>query len=122
MTEYEMADVLTSTTHASVDVFSAYVTLMIAYLVATYLVGLKLTNTQMAIISILFVVTASTLVWALYSYLSRAIPLADALEAMNPGVNYGAQPWTRNTLTIVMSLGILACLRFMWDIRHSKGA
>ncbi len=30
MTEYEMADVLTSTTHASVDVFSAYVTLMIA--------------------------------------------------------------------------------------------
>ena len=122
MTEYEMADVLTSTTHASVDVFSAYVALMIAYLVATYLVGSKLTNTQLAIISILFVVTASTLVWALYSYLSRAIPLADALEAMNPGVNYGAQPWTRNTLTIVMSLGILACLRFMWDIRHSKGA
>ncbi len=94
---------------------------MVAYLVAAYLVGQKLTNTQMATISILYIVTASTLVWGVYSYFSRAIPLADALEAMNPGVNYGAQPMTRNILTIVMFLGILVCLRFMWNIRHSKG-
>ena len=122
MTEYEMADLLTSTMNASVDVFSAYASLMVAYLVASYLVGQKLTNLQMAIISILFVVTASVMVWGTYSYISRAIPLADALEAMNPGVHYGAQPMTRNILTIAMSLGILACLRFMWDVRHSRGA
>jgi len=121
MTEYEMADLLTSTTHASVDGFSAYVSLMVAYLVATYLVGQKLTNLQMAIISILYVVTASLMVWAVYSYMSRAIPIADKLEAMNPGTHYGAQPMARNILAIAMSLGILACLRFMWDRRHSKG-
>ena len=122
MTEYEMADLLTSTTHASVDGFSAYASLMVAFLVATYLVGQKLTNLQMVIISILFVVIASIMVWVTYSYISRAIPLADALEAMNPGVHYGAQPMMRNVLTIAMSLGILACLRFMWDVRHSKRA
>ena len=122
MTEYEMADLLTSTTLASVEIFSTYISLIVAYLVATYLVGQKLTNSQMAAISILLVVTASSLAWGLYSYLSRAIPLADTLEAMNPGVHYGAQPMTRNILTIVMFLGILVCLRFMWDIRHSKGA
>ena len=122
MTEYEMADVLTSTTHAAVETFSVYVSLMVAYLVATYLAGQKLTNTQMTTVSILYVVIASVLVWAIYSYMSRAISIADTLEAMNPGVNYGAQPMTTNILTVAMSLGILACLRFMWDIRHSKGA
>ncbi len=85
MTEYEMADVLTSTTHASVNVFSVYVTLMIAYLVATYLVGSKLTNTQMAIISILFVVTASTLVWALYSYFISRYSACRRLGGDEPG-------------------------------------
>ena len=120
MTEYEMADLLTSTTLAAVETFSTYISLTVAYLVATYLVGQKLTTAQMTTVSILYVVTASIVVWALYSYMSRVVPIADALEVINPGVNYGAQPMTRDILSGVMALGILASLNFMWGVRHPK--
>jgi hypothetical protein len=121
MTEYELNDVLTTTGHAALETFSVYVSLMVAYLVATYLAGQKLSTTQITTVSILYVVTASILIWATYSYVSRAMWVSNTLEAMNPNINYGAQPATRNILTIVMSFGVLACLRFMWDVRHSKG-
>ena len=120
MTEYEMADLLTSTTSAGIETFSAYLSVTIAYLVAVYLVGRKLTTLQMTTISILYVVSAAMLAWALYSYFSRAIPIADALEVINPGVNYGAQPFARNAFVIVQFMGIFACLGFMWSIRHPK--
>lgn len=118
MTEYELNDVLSATGHGAVETYSVYVSLMVAYLVAIYLAGQKLSNVQMTTVSILYVVTASVLVWATYSYMSRAMWVSDTLEAMNPHINYGAQPITRNVLTIVMSLGIISCLKFMWDVRH----
>ena len=120
MTEYEMADLLTSITMAAVEVFSTYISLTAAYLVATYLVGQKLTTAQMTTVSILYVVAASIVVWTLYSYMSRAVPIADALEVINPGVTYGAQPMMKNILSGVMALGIPACLSFMWSVRHAK--
>ncbi len=120
MTEYEMADLLTSTTLAAVETFSTYISLTVAYLVATYLVGQKLTTAQMTTVSILYVVAASIVVWAFYSYISRAVPIADALEVMHPSVNYGAQPMTRDIFSIVLVLGIPASLSFMWSIRHPK--
>ena len=52
--------------------------------------------------------------------MSRAIPIADALEKVNPGVMYGAQPIARNIATVILMLGIFAALKFMWDIRHPK--
>lgn len=53
--------------------------------------------------------------------MSRGIHLADALEALYPEVNYRAQPFARNIITAVMFLEILACVKFMWDIRHANG-
>ena len=120
MTEYELTDSLTSIMSAAVDIFSAYLSLVAAYLVAVYLAGQRLGALQITTISTLFSVAASVLVWAMYSYFSRAIPIAGALEAINPEVNYGAQPLTKFTLVSVMILGILACLKFMLDIRRVK--
>ena len=120
MTEYEMADLLTSTTMAATETFSVYLSVTVAYLVAVYLIGRKLTTLQMATVSILYVVSAAVLIWAFYSYFSRSIPIADALEVINPDVNYGAQPFARNALVVVLVMGIFACLGFMWSIRHPK--
>ena len=52
--------------------------------------------------------------------MSRAIRIADMLEEMNPEAHYGAQPIARNTLGVMMVLGILICLKFMWDSKHPK--
>jgi hypothetical protein len=52
--------------------------------------------------------------------MSRAIPIADALERLNPGVLFGAQPMARNIAAVIGIFGILAALKFMWDVRHPK--
>ncbi len=120
MTEYELEDVLTSTTNASLEAFTIYITLVASYLIVAYIAGRNLTHQQILIVSILFVFAALLATFSAYSYLARAIPMADALELMHPGRRYGAQPFTAYWIGILMLMGVLASLYFMWQVRHTK--
>lgn len=120
MTEYELEDVLTSTTVASVEAFGMYITIVASYLVVAYLAGRNLTIQQIFIVSILFVIAATLTSFSAYSYLVRAIPMADALELMHPERRYGAQPFTAYWIGGLMVMGILASLLFMWQVRYPK--
>ena len=120
MTEYELEDLLTSTMSASSDLFAIYVTLLVAYLVAAYLAGDRLTSAQATTISILFIVASTVMTWGCVTYIGRAIPFADALEVINPDRRYGSQPIVQYTVLLVQVLGIIACLKFMWDVRHRE--
>ncbi|MEP5570047.1 MAG: hypothetical protein ABJN62_19560 [Halioglobus sp.] len=120
MTEYELEDALTSTTVASLEAFSMYVTILASYLVVAYLAGSKLTTQQMFIVSVLFAVSSLLATWSAFSYMERSIPFADALELLNPERRYGAQPSTQYWMLTLMLLGVGASLKFMWDVRHPK--
>ena len=120
MTEYELEDLLTSTSLAAVESFGMYISITTAFLIASYLAGGKLSNPQAAIVSILYVVASAVSAWATIGYCSRAIPLANALEVIHPERIYGMQPFVLVTLSALQTLGIIACLKFMWDIRHPK--
>ena len=120
MTEYEMAELLTGLVDGTIGSFLLDVSLLIAFLVATYLAANRMTRTQIVIVSALFSVAALLTAWATYSYMTRAVPLADQMEALNPGTRYGAQPWARDMLGILMILGVLASLKFRWDVRDHK--
>ena len=84
MTEYELEDVLTSTSAGSLEAFGMYVTIVASYLVVAYLAGSKLTTQQTFIVSVLFAVASLLATWSAYSYMERSIPFADALELLNP--------------------------------------
>ena len=120
MTEYEMGDLLTSTSFAAVESFSMYVALMAAYLVSAYFAGQNMTRSQVVLVSILYSIAALGMTWNTYTYMSRAIPLADALGTLNPNLTYGAQPFARNIAAVIEVLGVLCALKFMWDVRHPK--
>jgi len=120
MTEYELEDLLTSTTLAGVEVFGLYLTVLASYLVAAYLAGRQLTTLQATTVSVLFVFGASLSAYTNFAYLARTIPFADSLELIHPDRIYGAQPLAQRAVFILEMLGIIACLRFMWDIRHPK--
>ena len=94
MTEYELLDLLTATSLASVEVFVYYITILGSYLVAAYFVGRQLTTTQTITISVLFVFGALMSIWSTSAYMARAIELADSLELLHPDRVYGAQPYT----------------------------
>ena len=120
MTEYELEDLLTSTSLAAVESFGMYVSITTAFLIASYLAGGKLTNPQAAVVSILYVVASAVSGWATIGYCSRAIPVADALELMHPERFYGMQPLVLVTMSVLQTLGIIASLKFMWDTRHTE--
>ena len=122
MTEYELEDLLTSTSLAAVESFGMYVSITIAFLIASYLAGGKLSNPQAAVVSILFIVASGVSAWATMGYCSRSIPIANALEVLHPDRVYGMQPFVLITLLVLQTLGIVASLKFMWDVRHPKPA
>lgn len=90
MTEYELEDLLTPIMSAVIDISALYITLLVTFLVAVYLVGNRLTRAQAMTITVLFVVSTTVTIWADVMFFGRAIPIADALEALNPGRRYGA--------------------------------
>ncbi len=120
MTDYELQDLLNSTTTAGLEAFGMYMTLLIAYLVAAYLSGDRMTSAQAITLSILFLVGSLIFTWGTISYLDRAIAMVNELELRDPEARYGAQPVFRNAVAMLQGLGIISCFKFMWDIRHRK--
>jgi hypothetical protein len=115
-----MEDLLTSITFGAIESFGMYLTVVASYLVVAYLAGKRLTTLQTFIISVLFTVGATLVTFTAVTYMGRAIPVADALELIHPDRRYGAQPFVKNWLGVLLVLGIAASLLFMWQIRHSK--
>ncbi len=93
---------------------SIYVTITSGYLLVAYLAGKDLTRLQAVFISVLYVTFATFNTFAVVSYFQSAFHF---------GHTYGAglvPYWPVYGLGTLFPLGILACLKFMWDVRHPK--
>ena len=91
-----------------------YVTVTSGYLLVAYLAGKELTRLQAVIISVLFVTLATFNTIAVVSYFQSAFYFGHTYGA-------GRAPyWPVYGLGTLFFLGIFACLKFMWDVRHPK--
>ena len=120
MTEYELQDLLTATSLAAMDVFAYYLTILASYLVATHLVGGRISTLQAICISVLFVFGSYVTAYTSYSHMARAVELADSLELLHPDRVYGGQPFGQKAVFGFQCIGIIVCLLFMWQVRHPK--
>jgi hypothetical protein len=120
MNEYELLDAVNSTMSLFVSTFLAYLTIVSAYLIAAFISGDKLTTQQFIIISVLFLFSAFLMVWSIWGLGSRIVYTAEAFRHLNPEYPILIKAFFRNSLTIVCALGVLASLKFMWDVRHPK--
>jgi len=96
------------------NAMSIYLTVTSGYLLVAYLAGKDLTRMQAAIITTLYAVFASFNTIAVVTHFDRAVYF---------GHTYGAgltPHWPMYGIGILFSLGILACMKFMWDVRHPK--
>lgn len=118
MTEYELSDVLNSTVSVLVETFSVYLAATSAYLICAYIVGSRMTRFQCFIISTLYVVAAGTGAFAVFFQASHAADIARQLYALRPDGHFGMQSLAQIGLSVACGLGIPACLKFMWDLRH----
>ena len=119
MTDAELWGLIVEYNNTVLSTFALYLTLVSGFLIVAYLVGDKLTEWQAAIVTSGFVLSTSLFTLAAYGYGSRAILLiGETSEQYRSGItmSYPAL-WA---YIFIFILGILACLKFMWDVRHPK--
>ncbi len=120
MTEYELADLLASTISNSLIIAPILISIASAYLVVAWVVGSKLDRSQILLINSLFVGFSLLfgLSWA--RRIQVALSYQEELLKANPDRMAEIGEWLPPGAMVIIILTILACLKFMWDIRHSK--
>jgi uncharacterized membrane protein YedE/YeeE len=120
MTEAELIESVTAYYQLTGDFISTYVTVCTGYLVAAYLIGSKLTKSQVFVISTLYTFVAGLMSYGIYAFMTRGFGYVEMHKALNPQLNAYSSPVLSVLVPTIFVAGILACLKFMWDIRHPK--
>lgn len=104
----------------TVDILSFYLTVTSGYLIVAYLAGDKLTRSQMAIISTLYVFMAGMSAYGATAWAIRALYFARQIKTVDGAIPIPPSEFVPIALGVFLTGGIIACLKFMWDTRHPK--
>jgi hypothetical protein len=120
MTEAELVEASTSYLDLMLSSLSLYMTVVSGYLLVAFFIGSKLTRAQLSLVSALYVFIAISATYGFFSWMMRGIGYAIKQEEINPSLKIYAGTPTAAAIAAVLLLGIIASLKFMWDIRHPK--
>jgi hypothetical protein len=120
MTEAELHEIAALFSTGAMTALSIYLSVISAFLVVAFVVGSKLTRSQLIIVSTLFVLGALFFTYGTAGFFIRQIPIVERLAALHPDQHYAVYPASVMAIAAIQVLGILACLKFMWDVRHPK--
>jgi hypothetical protein len=121
--ELVLADLIESSTsywELTVDILSVYLTVTSGDLIVAYLAGDKLTGSQMVIISTLYVFIAGMAAYGATEWAIRALYFARQMELVDGSIPMPPSGFVPAALGSFLSAGIIACLTFMWRVRHPK--
>ncbi|NND83194.1 MAG: hypothetical protein HKN50_12270 [Gammaproteobacteria bacterium] len=122
MSEYELIEAFWSSQSAAATALVFYLSIVSGYLLVAYVAGHKLLRSQAAFINCLFVIFASFALWGTYLYFKAGTvyyqKLTDLGSAHALGVETSVPPHI--VIAFILGVGILGCLKFMWDVRHPK--
>ena len=121
MTESELIEAITSYFDIAVAALTLYVTICSGYLIVAYMVGGNLTNSQALIVSTLYCFVAAVTTYAFRTWSQHSFDYLAFQESSGlSSIDLGTAPTLASVLTVIMFAGVLACLKFMWDVRHPK--
>jgi hypothetical protein len=119
MTEYELIDAAGTFHELGMSTLMAYFSVLSAYLLVAYLSGPRLTRFQTAVVTGLYLVMQMFMVWGATSYFAqgrsffeqaKSVVAGDSIQFVKP----------HQLALILLSVGVVAGLKFMWDVRHPK--
>jgi hypothetical protein len=120
MSEYELADLAASVSADSLVFLPLMLSIISGYLVVAWLVGDRLSRSQVILVNSLFAgaILLPGLAWS--NRIRVAIAYQDELIAMNPARLEIIEPWLIPSAATTATVITLACFKFMWDVRHPK--
>ena len=97
-----------------------YLSLLTGYLIIAYLVGEKLTRSQVLIVSILYFFANSMISLWFFAWWSRALEFAMEAKQLNPDRQVANSQGITLSITAFLFMAIVASLYFMWSVRRPK--
>ena len=120
MTEAELVEAWGIFLGNSQTAMGLYLSILSGYLIIAYAVGRKLSRIQAIIVSTLFFFASAFCTLILTIWWQRALEFALEARAINPERIVSNSHDVVYTIAALFSLGILASLYFMWNVRHSN--
>ena len=120
MTEYELADLLASSSGDTLVYIPLFISILSGYLVVAWLVGNQLTRAQVVLINALYIAVSLLLGASWAKRVSVTLSYQRELIAMNPRRVEVMGDWLIPIVTLIAIAFLIGSLKFMWDIRHPK--
>ncbi len=120
MTEAELVEAWGLFLGNSQTAMALYLSILSGYLIIAYLIGRKLSRTQVIILSTMFLFASAFCTLVLTTWWQRALEFALEAQAINPERTVTNSQEGVRMVAVLFSLGILSSLYFMWNVRHSE--
>ncbi len=118
MTDAELFELIAIIHSNAISVVALYLTAVTGYLIAAYMVGEKLSSLQTTVVTVLFLWIALFCTYGAIGYFSRTMDFHNQLSVKPSGLAMNV--WVAYIIGGFQTLGIFACCKFMWDVRHPK--
>ncbi|RLA42781.1 MAG: hypothetical protein DRQ97_13570 [Gammaproteobacteria bacterium] len=122
MTEYEISDLLQSSTSIMYMDGAAFMTLLSAYIIVVHLVGRTLTKFQIAFINFTFIGLAISSMLGWLSFMGRISALLEDLAELNSNSAFMVEGGSEATIIYFTfrTLVVLGAIIYMFQIRRSN--
>jgi len=119
MSEAELVQHYWSSIESGLSALSLYISVFTGYLLMAYLVGSRLTTHQCSIATGAFLVFSAYNIWGNIAFWNSAYVVAKELENVRPELlSVDLNP--AYVAAVLLSIGVVGALKFMWDVRHSQ--
>jgi hypothetical protein len=106
----------------AVALLALLVTIVSGYLVTAFVVGDKLLRSQVAIITALYLLLSTFVLWGTRNMIDRAADFEDVAYGLASGdlAQFTSKENVGLAIVAIFAICIIASLKFMWDVRHPK--
>jgi len=120
MSEADLIEAIAAFNSSAQGWIGLYISILSAYLVTAYMAGSKLTRSQVIIVSSGFIVFTFLSIFGAVANSIRILEFTQELRSLNPGRDFAMRKTVIVTMQAIFAGGVVAALKFMWDVRHPK--
>jgi hypothetical protein len=120
MTEYELADVISSYAVQGGTFFTIWLTVLSAYALVAYTAGKALSPFQVLWLNILYLFASILTIFGFYGSFNTQVFYIQLIRELNPISPHVMIAEAAFGIAIVAVIGTLLTLLFMWGVRHPK--
>ena len=120
MTEAELMELVQSVWANYLSTMALFISVISAFLIIAYIAGGRLTRQQVILVNTLMGIFTGFGVAGMYGFsLTGTEAMLLAIEISTQRTKIGITTVPEITLTVFPAI-VLACYKFMWDVRHPK--